>query len=168
MSEPDRAASAGYLAVLAALTVVAITLVVFGTIFGWHLAQASAVQTRREVVLQAARQAAVSLTDIDYRTADHDVQRMREGSTADFATGFGIGSPEFLNLVKQTHLVSTGHVTSAGVERMDEHSARVLVAVTASVRDVGTPQGAPRAYRLGVQLVHKPDRWLVSKVEFIL
>jgi Mce-associated membrane protein len=160
--------SVGYLAVLVALTGVVLVLIGFGSIFGWRLLEANAKQARRDLVLHTAHQAAGDLTTIDYRTADQDVRRLLDGSTEDFAAAFGIGTPEFLDVVKRTQLVSTGQSTSAGIERMDEHSAWVLVAVNASVREVGAPGGAPRNYRLRVELVPRADRWLVSKVEFIL
>jgi Mce-associated membrane protein len=137
-------------------------------VLGWQVFRDSAQDARRELVLQTARQAAVNLTNIDYRTADQDVQRLLDASTGDFAGGFGPGSPDFLDVVKQTQLVSTGQVTSAGIEALDPHSARVLVAVKASVHDAGAPLAAPRNYRLSVELVQRADRWLVSKVEFML
>lgn len=158
----------GYLVVLIGLTVAVIALVTAGAVLGWQVLQDSSRDARRELVLQTARQAALNLTNVDYRTADQDVQRLLAGSTGDFAGGFGPGSPGFLDVVKQTQLVSTGQVTSAGIEALDQHSARVLVAVKASVHNAGAPRAAPRNYRLSVELVQRADRWLVSKVEFML
>lgn len=158
----------GRLAVLIALTVVVIVLIGFGALFGWRAIQANSEEARRDQVLQTARLAADNLTTIDYHTADRDVRELLDGSTPEFAQQFGIASPEFVEVVKGTQLVSTGQVTSAAIERMDERSARVLVAVDGSVRDVNVPQGAPRKYRLGMELVRQDDRWLVSKVDFLL
>lgn len=160
--------SRGYRAVLIGLTAAAFVLILLGLGFGWRLIQAEMVQARRETVLQIARQAADNLTTIDYRTADRDVQQLLDGSTEDFAAQFGISGPAFIDVVKQTQLVSTGEVTSAGIERVDQHTARVLVAVEASVSDASLPRGAPRSYRMGVELVWTAGRWLVSNVEFIL
>lgn len=157
-----------YLAVLVGLTAVALVFVVLGLFFGWRLFQADTVQTRREVVLQTARQAAENLTTIDYRTVDRDMQQVLDASTEEFPAQFGISGPAFVEVVKQTKLVSTSEITSAGIERLDEQTARVLVAVTASVSDAATPRGTPRNYRMGVELVFTDGRWLVSKVEFIL
>lgn len=158
----------GKLAVLVTLTIVVIVLIVFGAIFGWRAIQANSEQARRDTVLQSARTAADNLTTIDYHTADRDVRQLIDGSTPEFAEQFGISAPEFLDVVKGTQLVATGEVTSAAIERLDERSARVLVAVDGSVRDVNVPQGSPRKYRLGMELVQQDDKWLVSKVEFLL
>lgn len=160
--------SGWYLVVLIGLTTVAAALIALGLVFGWRLIQNNAVDARRETVLQTARQAADNLTTIDYRTADRDIQQLLDGSTEEFAAEFGINGPAFLEVVKQTRLVSTGEVTSAGLERVDQNSARVLVAVKASVSDASAPRGTPRNYRMGVELVFTAGQWLVSKVEFIL
>jgi Mce-associated membrane protein len=165
---PPARRSGGYLAVLVGLTVVTIALVVFGVILGLRVLQDDAQQARRETVLQTARQFAAELTTIEYRTVDRDVQVLLDGSTEQFAEQFGFNGPAFADVAKQTQLVSTGEVTAAGVERVDAKSARVLVAVRATVRDVEVPEGTPRNYRLGVELVWTSDRWLVSNVEFIL
>ncbi len=164
---PGPRRSGRYSAVLAGLIVVVVALVGLGVVLGLRILQAEAEQTRRETVLQTARQFALDLTTIEYRTVDRDVQRLRDGSTEQFPEKFGLG-PAFIDVVKQSQLVSTGEVTSAGVERVDENTARVLVAVRTTVRDVELPEGTPRNYRLGVQLTKTSDRWLVSNVEFIL
>ncbi|MGH3937990.1 MAG: hypothetical protein ACRDTG_05035 [Pseudonocardiaceae bacterium] len=156
------------LSVLIGLTAVALAAVLLGLFFGWRMMQADRQETQREVVLQTARQAADNLTTIDYRTADRDVQQLLDGSTEEFAVQFGISGPAFLEVVKQTQLVSTSEITSAGIEQVDEDSARVLLAVKALVRDAATPQGTPRNYRMGMELVFTDGRWLVSKVEFVL
>ncbi|MGH3932508.1 MAG: hypothetical protein ACRDTF_21325 [Pseudonocardiaceae bacterium] len=156
------------LSVLIGLTAVALVVILLGLFFGWRLIQADREEARREVVVQTARQAADNLTTIDYRTADRDVQQLLDGSTDEFAVQFGISGPAFLEVVKQTKLVSTSEITSAGIERVDERSARVLLAVKALVRDAATPQGTPRNYRMGMELVFTDGRWLVSSVEFIL
>lgn len=158
----------GKLAVLVALTLAVVVLLGMGAFFGWRALQAHSEQARRDEVLQTARTDADNLTTIDYRTADRDVRELLDGSTPEFSRQFGIASPDFLDVVKGSQLVATGQVTSAAIERLDERSARVLVAVNGSVRDANVPQGTPRKYRLGMELVRQDDRWLVSKVEFLL
>ncbi|MGH3914569.1 MAG: hypothetical protein ACRDTC_14365 [Pseudonocardiaceae bacterium] len=160
--------SRGYLAVFVGLTTVAVLLLVLGLGLGWRLINTDTAESHREAALQTASQAADNLTSIDYRTADRDLQQVLDGSTAEFAEEFGISGPAFISVVKETQLVSRGEVTSAGVERVDEESARVLVAVKASVSNAAAPQGTPRNYRMGVELVLLDGRWLVSKVEFLL
>jgi Mce-associated membrane protein len=156
------------LAVLVVLTVAVVVLLGLGAMFGINVVQADMAQARRDVALQTAREFAHDLSALDHRTADRDVQRLLDGSTKQFAEQFGISGPAFTDVMKQTRLVSTGEVTSAGVERMDADSARVLVAVRAVVRDAELPEGTPRNYRLSIDLMQTGDRWLVSRVEFIL
>lgn len=160
--------SRGYLAVLAGLTAAAVLLLVLGLVFVWRLVDIDMAQSHREAALQTARQVADNLTSIDYRTADRDVQQILDASTEQFAEEFGISGPAFISVVKETQLVSRGEVTSAGIERVDDESARVLVAVKASVSNAAAPQGTPRNYRMGVELMFIDGRWLVSKVEFLL
>ena len=157
------------LAVLIGLTGAVVVLIVLGVVFGIRVLQTDTEEVRRETALQTARQFALDLTTINYQTAEQDVQQVINGSTGQFPEEFfGVGGPEFAAFVKRLQLESTGEVTSAGVERVDETSARVLVAVRATVRDVNTADGTPFNYRWGVELVWTSDRWLVSKVELLL
>lgn len=169
--EPPAAAparSGSHLKVLVGLTVTVFVLVAIGAFAGLRVLQADVADARREAALETARQVVHNLITIDYRTADRDVRRLLDDSTEQFADQFGLRGPGFVGTVTESQLVSTGQVSSAGVERVDGDSARVLVAVHATVRDRTLPQGAPRNYRLGVDLVWRSDRWLVSKVEFML
>jgi Mce-associated membrane protein len=144
-------------------------LVGLGAFFGVRALQTDSEEVRREAALQTARQFVIDLTTINYQTADQDMQRLVDGSTEQFPKEFfGVDAPTFVDFAKQVQLVSDGEVTSAGVERVDETSARVLVAVRYTARDVNTPQGTPFNYRWGVDLVWTSDRWLVSKVELVL
>lgn len=157
------------LAVLLGLTGAVVVLIALGVIFGIRVLHTDTEEVRRESALQTARQFALDLTTINYQTAAQDVQQVIDGSTEQFPKEFfGVGGPEFAAFVTRLQLESTGEVTSAGVERVDETSARVLVAVRATVRDVNTPDGTPFNYRWGVELVWTSDRWLVSKVELVL
>ena len=157
------------LAVLVGLTGAVLVLIALGVFFGVRVLQTDTQEVRREMALQTARQFALDLTTINYQTAEQDVQQVINGSTEQFpAEFFGVNGPEFVAFVRQLQLESTGEVTSAGVERADVTSARVLVAVRATVRDSNTPEGTPFNYRWGVELVWTSDKWLVSKVELVL
>ncbi|MGH4022933.1 MAG: hypothetical protein ACRDT0_27605 [Pseudonocardiaceae bacterium] len=156
-----------YLAALATLTVLAVVLIVGGVILSVRVYQADVESDRRAEALQTARQMVLNLTTINHKTADRDVQRLLDGATGPFADEFG-GSQPFVDMVRQSKVNSTGQVASAGVERVDENRARVLVAVRSEVRNTAAPEGGePRNYRLGVDLQREGDRWLVSNMEFI-
>lgn len=161
-------AARGYLAVLIALTVLAVALVGLGFVFGLRVLHHDTELARRQTVVHTADEVALKLTTIDHRNADRDLQQIREMATPQFAEQFGIRSHAFADTVAQSQIVSTGQVTSAGLEHVDQGSARVLVAVRSTVRDGAATQGEPRHYRLGVDLVWQHDKWLVSNVEFIL
>lgn len=165
-ADPDR--SHGYLAVLVLLTVVAVVLVGVGVILGLKVMQNDAEQARRQNAVRTAGEVALKLTTIDHRNAEGELAQLRTLTTPQFAEQFGIRSHAFADTLAQSRIVSTGQVTSAGLEQLADRSARVLVAVRATVRDGGAPQGEPRSYQLGVDLQRQDDRWLVSNVEFLL
>lgn len=157
------------LAILIALTGVVAVLVGLGAYFGVRVLQTDSSEVRREAALQTARQFALDLTTINYQTVEQDVQQVIDGSTEQVpGEFFAMSVPEFVAFARQVQMNSTGEVTSAGVERMDETSARVLVAVSVTARDAKTQEGTPLNYRWGMELVWTSDRWLVSKVDLVL
>lgn len=166
---PGAVRSRRNLVVLVGLTGAVAVLIAVGVIFGIRVLQTDTEEVRREAALQTARQFALDLITINYQTAERDVQKVIDGSTEQVPEEFfAMPVPTFVDFTKQARLESTGEVTSAGVERVDENSARVLVAVRVTARDVATPEGTPLNYRWGMELVWTSDRWLVSKVELVL
>lgn len=163
-----RRRSRRQLAILLALTLAVVVLIGAGAVFGLRLMQHDADEARRQDAIRTASDVAVKLTTIDHRNADRDLGELRAVATPQFAEQFGILSHAFADTVRQSQIVSTGQVTSAGVQHADDRNARILVAVRATVRDGNAPEGEPRNYRLGVDLVREDDTWLVSNVEFIL
>lgn len=55
----------------------------------------------------------------------------------------------------------------AGLVRVDDDNAQVLVAVASVVKNPDAPQGDARVYRMMASLEHSGDAWLVSDVEFV-
>lgn len=157
--------SPGYLVGLGALAVVVVVLLTTAVLLGIQNRGADAREQRRVEVLQTAREQVRTLVSISADTADRDVARLRAGATGDFAREFQDGA--LAQAVKRAGVQSTAEISEAGVERVDEDAARVLVAASANVRNTATPDGDQLTFRIAVELQRDGDRWLVSKVEFV-
>ena len=150
----------GALVVILLLLAAAITTGVF-----W--ARAAAGESGREEALAAARQSAVNLTTVDFNRAEADVQRVLEGATGDFGGLFGQNMDSYVSVVKQGKVVTKGEVAEAGLQKYDGDTATAAVAVKASVKNGGNPNGEERFYRLVEDMQKHDGRWLVARVEFV-
>lgn len=128
-----------------------------------------AVQTEREHArfVEAARQGAVNLTTIDWEHADADVQRILDSATGTFYDDFAKRSQPFVDVVKQTNSVSVGTVAAAGLETVSGEGAEVLVAMSVKTTNAGTPEPAPRSWRMRIDVQKVGDDVKVSNVEFV-
>ncbi len=154
---------------LAMLLGVAIV-VVLATLVGWYgfrVHQAHQAQAQRSLLLQAARQAAMNLTTIDWQHADADVQRILDGATGQFHDDFASRSGPFVDVVKKAKSITVGTVTEAGLESETADTAQALVAVTVTTSNAGTTQPEPRGWRLRVFVQEVGDQAKVSNVEFV-
>ena len=88
---------------------------------------------RRQDILAAARQSALNFTSLDYRHYDRDSANVLQGATGDFKKQFAAQTEQLTKLVAANESVSEGQILDAGIVRSDEHSARVLVVVFATV-----------------------------------
>ncbi|KAA0080090.1 Mce protein [Mycolicibacterium sp. P9-64] len=121
----------------------------------------------RALYLQTGRQGAVNLTTIDWRHADADVQRILAGATGTFYDDFSQRSQPFVEVVKKVQSVSTGTVTTAGLESSTDAEARVLVAVSVQTTTNDAPQQSSRAWRMRLSIQKVGDDAKVSNVEFV-
>lgn len=121
----------------------------------------------RALYLQAGRQGAVNLTTIDWHHADADVQRILAGATGTFYDDFSQRSQPFVEVVKKVQSVSTGTVTTAGLESSTDTEARVLVAVSVQTTTNDAPQQSSRAWRMRLSIQKVGDDAKVSNVEFV-
>jgi Mce-associated membrane protein len=120
-----------------------------------------------KLYLQAGRQGAVNLTTIDWHHADADVQRILAGATGTFYDDFSQRSQPFVEVVKKVQSVSTGTVTTAGLESSTDNEARVLVAVSVQTTTNDAPQQSSRAWRMRLSIQKVGDDAKVSNVEFV-
>jgi Mce-associated membrane protein len=122
---------------------------------------------RRTEVLQAARQAAVNFTTLDYRELDRDLGRVLDGATGEFRSQFEAGTKDLSELVTSNQAVSKGAVLEAGIVSDDADSARVLVVADSTVTNAAEAAPQQRHYRLQLDLVRDGERWLVSDLQVI-
>jgi len=69
--------------------------------------------------------------------------------------------------VVENKVSSTGTILRAAIVSADLDSAVVLVAMDASVKNVGAPEGRLSHYRIQVDVVLDGGRWLVSRLQFV-
>ncbi|WP_244897556.1 Mce protein [Mycobacterium alsense] len=123
-------------------------------------------QSRRDLFVHSARQAAVNLTTIDYTHVDADVRRILDSATGEFRDDFAQRSKPFIDVVKAAQSKSEGTVTDAGLESQRGDAAQVLVAVAVKSRTAGGEE-APREWRMRIEMRAVGDDAKVSNVVFV-
>lgn len=158
------------------LRIVAMTLAILGTVALLAASGYMIVQHRKENDLQklnaeylaAGRQSVVTLMSLDFNKAQEDVDRIIANSTGQFKTDFENQAEDFVNVAKESKVVTDVTVTAAAVESMSPDSAVVLVAATSRVTNAAGAKQEPRAWRLSVNLERVDDGQVkMSKVEFV-
>lgn len=148
----------------------ALMVVVLAALTGWlgyRAHQSNQAQAQRAGYVDAARQAAVNLTTINFEHADADVQRILDSATGSFHDDFQARSQPFTDVVKKAQSTSEGSVTMAGLESVDGDTARVLVATSVKTTTAADPQPQPRAWRMRIDVLKAGNDMKVSNVEFV-
>ncbi|MBO0828049.1 MAG: hypothetical protein J2P24_09730, partial [Streptosporangiales bacterium] len=120
--------------------------------------QVSADESRRQVVLQAARQQALNFTTIGYPTVDRDINRVIAGATGDFKSSYQQNRGTIKDTVTKNKSTSKGEVLDAGLVSIDSDSAVALVVADASVTNVAYKKPTLRNYRMQLDLSKVGDR----------
>jgi Mce-associated membrane protein len=133
----------------------------------WY--QQQRLDAARQDALAAARQTTVDFVSISAATVDRDLQRIAAGATGDFKDEFNRGLSQVRTAVVENKVASTGTVLRSALVSGDLDSAVVLVAIDASVKNTGAPDGRISHYRIQVDLAVDPSsgRWLVSRLQFV-
>jgi Mce-associated membrane protein len=152
---------------LAALAVLSVAALIGIGILAPRISSASARDSQRADVLQAARQQTVNFTTLDYRRLDRDLGRVLSGSTGDFRKQFQAGTKNLTELVTANKAVAKGKVLDAGIVSSDSDSAVVLVVADSTVVNTASPKGEQRHYRLQLHLIRHQGHWLVSDLTFV-
>ena len=151
----------------AALGVVIVGLLVVVVVFTAKLIGVQSDDSGRADALAAARQAAVNLTSFNFQTAVEDVARLQASTTPHFQDQFNNDQNAFIKLIRDGQVRTSGSATEAGVVNYQPGSARVLVAVRASVQNTQVQQPDQRNYRMAMNMVVQNGKWLADSVEFI-
>jgi Mce-associated membrane protein len=123
----------------------------------------------RQAALAAARQAAVDFVSVSASTVDADMQRIIDVSTGDFKDQYVANKATFHDQIVANKSESTGTVLRAAILSSDSDSAVVLVAVDATIKNTGTPDGKLSHYRLQLNMAKDAGtgRWLVAQLDFV-
>jgi Mce-associated membrane protein len=122
-----------------------------------------------EAAVAAATQATVDFVSINAASVDRDLQRIAAGFTGDLKDEFTRNSSTVRTSVVENKVASIGNVLRAALVSGDLDSAVVLVAIDASVRNTGAPDGRISHYRIQLDMVLDPGtgRWLASRLQFV-
>lgn len=129
--------------------------------------QPSTAAPRWQPYVDYAKQFTVSLTSLSAQSADSDIQRILDGSTAPFHDDFANKRSDFRQTVINSNVTSQGTVKCAGLDSINGTTAHVLVAATSKVTNNAGASQDPRSWRLDVQVEKTGDTYKVSKVDFV-
>lgn len=122
---------------------------------------------QRQAAISAATAVTRDLSSISASNAPQHMDSLTKQSTGEFHDQLGAYSAIFEKILQTGNVKSDATVTAAGIERMDEHDATVLVTVASLVSNSQMSAAQPRFYRLSVQLQHLGGMWLASKVVYV-
>jgi Mce-associated membrane protein len=152
-------------AALALLALVAVA------VAGRHWYTQHRLDSAHSAAVAAAKQTTMDFVSVSADSVDRDLQRIAAGATGDFKEEFTRGMPQVRTAVVENKVSSTGTILRAGLVSGDLDSAVVLVALDATVRNAGAPEGRVSHYRIQVDLALDADtgsgRWLVSRLQFV-
>lgn len=154
-------------AVKIGLTALTLVLLAVTVLLGLQARQDAAEADRRDTAIAVARERVLQLTTLSYTDIDHQLEVLLDGTTGEFRRQFQGTLGTFAQVVRQGKVEATGEIAEAGVVRIDDDTARVLVAATAMVRNTESKKTQPRQYRLAVDLQRDGGTWLVSGMEFV-
>ena len=121
----------------------------------------------RADAMAAARQIAVNFSTLDYRTFDRDTARVTATATGTFRSDFAAQAAQIKQVVIANKSVSTGQVGQPALVSESSHSARVLLALDATVTNTSSTTPTARHYRVQLDLTKVNGRWLASQLQFV-
>jgi len=152
----------------------ALLLLIAASIFLWRFeagqrndAEVSAAED--QAALDAARQQTMAWANVDYRKVDDYISTVEQGSTGEFLQQFQKSEKGTRYLIRLNKSVQVPTIPQDGVglvEREGE-TARVLIAMDATVSNKNTDKPQPRQYRLQVTMTRVDGEWKTSGLEFI-
>jgi Mce-associated membrane protein len=156
-----------WLGCVVALVVLLLGFLGLGTYSYLRQHSADEAAARDHAILTSARNELTLLANLQHTTARDQVTKLRDGATGAFLDQFSGTDNAFFALLDQGQVDSTGKVTEAAVQRSDDSTADVLVAVSATVRNTDFPTGQQRDYRSLLSLRNDGGRWLVADAKVV-
>ncbi|TDH57767.1 serine/threonine protein kinase [Mycobacterium eburneum] len=159
----------GAVAALIAALLVLLGVASFAAWQGTRVVTADAVvrhdTAQRQAAMKAASDFAVILTSINSKTVDQDFQKVLDHSTGEFRDMYEKSSMQLRQLLIENKAEAIGTVVAAAVDAIDDHQARVLIAVDQKVTNVAVPEPRIDRSRMLMTLERHDGEYLISKVE---
>lgn len=119
-------------------------------------------------VLEAATEEVLAFTNIDYRSAQESIDKVKAGATGGFAEQYDKGAKSLPRVLQRSKSIATAEILSAGVVAADQDNATVLVATKGTVINTSTDgKKAERNLRLQLDLKYVDGKWLTSDIQFV-
>lgn len=166
LAEPKQRAPRLGLVLIATALIIAALAGLTGYL-GYRTYGVRAAARQDDMFVQAARQAAVDLTTINYTHAEADVARILDSATGEFHDDFQSRAQPFIDMVKRARSTSQGNVTGAALESVDHASAQVIVAVSVKTTNAGGGDEQPRGWRMRLNVQQIGDAAKISQVQFV-
>jgi len=119
--------------------------------------------------VQAATREVMAWASVDYRKVDEYFASVEKGATGKFLEEFKQSETPLRSLLTENKSVQIPTIPKdgAGLLERDGTTARVVVALDATVSNTSTKSPQPRQYRLQLTLQKVGGTWLTSNLEFV-
>jgi Mce-associated membrane protein len=142
------------------------------TLWRWQAHELAVLQQGRAddaAAVTAATLETSTWAHVDYRKADEYFAAVERGATGTFLNQFKASVPATKQLLAANKSVQVPTIPKDGAALMERKgsTAKVLIAMDATVTNKSTTKPQPRQYRLQVTLTKAGGRWLISDLGFI-
>jgi len=170
VSRPQRQLS--LLGTVLAVLAIVLPVALGAALYLWQRSEQSDAQAARDAereLLSAATLETMAWASVDYRKVDEYFGKVEAGATGDFLTQFKATEKTLRTLLVDNESVQVPTIPKGGVGLIERNgsSARVLVAMDATVSNKSTKSPQPRQYRIQLTLNEVKGKWLVSNLEFV-
>jgi len=131
-------------------------------------AREAAQHARYDAALDAATAEATAFVNVSHETAEDDLARIAAGATGPLKDRYTEDVRRIVRSLRSDQTATAGEVVWAGVVRVDDANATVLVATDGTREDRRT-QDEPedRDLRLRLRLVEVDGAWLTSEIQVV-
>lgn len=145
--------------------VVILALLAATAVLGYLLWQSNQQDALRRAATDDASRLVVQLASYDHTDVDANLAVVTAEATPDFAERYREVSEGLRELLASGEGTSTGTVTHAAAESVDDERAVVLVFLDQEISNVTVPEGRVDSSRMVVTLVRDGDRWLLDDAQ---